>query len=502
MPRDPTEGIIRNLFRLRELENAVADEASGLLVDLFNEIAAEITRVDPVGADLEIQDRRVQALIEEIASLTGSTFDEVQAVIAERASEIGVQQAEWAGRQMQRTVGEKAFNRLGLSLGGEVVSPAQMRAIVTENPFQGATLSEWAENQTDRTLFKVRRQVQLGLSQNETLDDIVRRVRGRQAGFLRFDPDTGDFVPQGTEGAVVRPRFQGGVLSTTTHQTESIVRTAINHVAARGHEAVFSQDPEVSREYRYTAVLDSRTCLLPGSMVETEHGQTPIEEVEKGDKVQAGSGEYRSVEGTLKGKVDRVATLHLGDGRTIKCAPGHRVLTEHGRWVAVEDLEAGDELADHSTGPMPTVESVEVEGRSATIHDLQVRSEHCYVAEGVIHHNTIICASLDGQTFEYGEGPMPPQHFSCRSVIRPVVRWDNLPVDRPPGGTRQSMDGQISSKTTYEQWLSDQSEARQNEILGPSRAKLFREKDVGLDEMVKNDNTRVTVDELRGQAEG
>lgn len=372
MAQDPIEGTVRNLLNLRGLENSVTDETNRLLVDLFNEIAAEITRVDPVGADLEIRDQRVQGLIEEIASLTGTTFDEVQSVIAEQTTEIGLQQAEEAGRQFRRTLGDDNFNQLGLSLGGEVLSPAQMRSIVTSEPFQGATLSEWAENQSERTVFKVRRQIQLGLSQNETLDEIVRRVRGRQAGFLRFDPDTGDFVPQGTEGAVVRPRFQGGVLNTTTNQTESIVRTAINHVSARGHEEVFSQDPEVSDTYRYTAVLDART--------------------------------------------------------------------------------------------------------------------------------TIICASLDGQTFEYGEGPKPPQHFSCRSIITPVVNWDNLPVDRPPRGTRASMDGQVKSSTTYQQWLEDQSEARQNEILGPSRAKLFRQGKADLSDMVRNDGRRVTVDELREAA--
>lgn len=369
MPQDPIEGTVRNLFNVRQVENSIADETGSLLVDLFNDMAAEIARVDPVGADLEIQDERVQALIEEIAQMTGSTFDEVQSVIAARATEVGVQQAEEAGRQFRRTVGEDNFNQLGLSLGGEVVSRSQMRAIVTEDPFRGATLSEWAENQSDRTVFKVRRQIQLGLAENETLDEIVRRVRGRQAGFLRFDPDTGDFVPKGTEGAEVRPRFRGGVLSTTTRETESIVRTAINHVSARGHEEVFSQDPEVSDTYRYTAVLDART--------------------------------------------------------------------------------------------------------------------------------TIICASLDGQTFEYGEGPTPPQHFRCRSIITPVVNWDNLPVDRPPRGTRASMDGQVKSSTTYQKWLEDQSEARQNEILGPSRAKLFREGEADLSDMVRNDGRRVTVDELR-----
>lgn len=375
MPKDPIEGTVRNLFEIRQLENSLADETNSLLVDLFQEMAAEITRVDPAGADLEIQDQRVQGLIQEIADLTDSTFSEVESVIAERATEIGLQQAEWAGGQMERTVGEENVERLGLSLGGrDVVSPSLIRSIVTEDPFRGATLSEWAENTADRTVFKVRRQIQLGLAQNETIDEMVRRVRGTQAGFLRFDPDTGDFVPQGTEGAVVRPRFQGGVLNTTTRQTEAIVRTAVNHVAERAHAEVYSQDPEVSREYRYTAVLDTRT--------------------------------------------------------------------------------------------------------------------------------TLICASLDGQTFEYGEGPMPPQHFNCRSTITPEVRWENLGVEPPPGGRRASMDGTVSSSTDYTNWLKSQSKERQNEILGPSRAELFRDDKVSLKDMVTGDNRRVTVDELREQAGG
>jgi SPP1 gp7 family putative phage head morphogenesis protein len=31
-----------------------------------------------------------------------------------------------------------------------------------------------------------------------------------------------------------------------------------------------------------------------------------------------------------------------------------------------------------------------------------------------------ICAALDGREFEYGKGPMPPQHFNCRSTTVPI----------------------------------------------------------------------------------
>jgi hypothetical protein len=43
-----------------------------------------------------------------------------------------------------------------------------------------------------------------------------------------------------------------------------------------------------------------------------------------------------------------------------------------------------------------------------------------------------------------------------------------------PPGTRASMDGQVPADLTYADWLKKQSAARQDEILGPTRGKLFR----------------------------
>ena len=68
-------------------------------------------------------------------------------------------------------------------------------------------------------------------------------------------------------------------------------------------------------------------------------------------------------------------------------------------------------------------------------------------------------------------------HFNCRSVSTPVTKsWRELGIDADemPAGTRASMDGQVPADLTYAQWLAKQSAARQDEILGPVRAKLYR----------------------------
>jgi SPP1 gp7 family putative phage head morphogenesis protein len=83
------------------------------------------------------------------------------------------------------------------------------------------------------------------------------------------------------------------------------------------------------------------------------------------------------------------------------------------------------------------------------------------------------CRSLDGQTFEMGKGPVPPVHVNCRSTTIPKLPKEFDFLDE--GATRSSKDGYVAADQTYYGWLKTQPESFQDEVLGPSRAKLFRE---------------------------
>lgn len=72
---------------------------------------------------------------------------------------------------------------------------------------------------------------------------------------------------------------------------------------------------------------------------------------------------------------------------------------------------------------------------------------------------TAICRSLDGRFFEFGKGPRPPAHPGCRSTIVPVLNQE----DEAP------------QRQTYYSWLKRQPKGFQEEVLGKTRTKLFRE---------------------------
>ena len=123
-----------------------------------------------------------------------------------------------------------------------------------------------------------------------------------------------------------------------------------------------------------------------------------------------------------------------------------------------------------------------------------------------------ICRALDGREFDYGKGPMPPQHFNCRSTTVPVIDYKALDIPPPPEGKRASMDGQVPGDTTYGEWLKKkmpgETEAdvirRQQEALG-SKAPYFRRlankygPTDAMAKLVRDDGSELTLAQLRSR---
>lgn len=111
---------------------------------------------------------------------------------------------------------------------------------------------------------------------------------------------------------------------------------------------------------------------------------------------------------------------------------------------------------------------------------------------------SLICASRDGMLFPLDSLTKPPAHYGCRSTIVPVVKDEyniGLSGERPA----LNADGvsQVSNKTTYGQWLNRQPAAFQDEILGDTRAALFRRGGLSIDAFVDKTGRTYTLDALK-----
>ena len=135
-------------------------------------------------------------------------------------------------------------------------------------------------------------------------------------------------------------------------------------------------------------------CFVAGTLVTTEDGQEPIEEIEVGDKVLSedettGEVAVKTVTETYVNETDEL--IHIGvNGETISATPTHPFYVDKLGWTLARSLRAGDVLV-LSNGELVTVEWVQHEILESPIkvYNFEVEEFHTYFVgeNGIFVHN-------------------------------------------------------------------------------------------------------------------
>lgn len=105
---------------------------------------------------------------------------------------------------------------------------------------------------------------------------------------------------------------------------------------------------------------------------------------------------------------------------------------------------------------------------------------------------TLTCAALSGKIFPIGQGPMPPRHWGCRSTSIPMFKGQEKLL-----GQRASKDGPVDANLDFSDWLRNQPHEVQDDILGPTRAELFRAKKIQIDRFTDARGNVLTLEQLK-----
>lgn len=159
-----------------------------------------------------------------------------------------------------------------------------------------------------------------------------------------------------------------------------------------------------------------------------------------------------------------------------------------------------------------SVQAAANDGREATY------KENSDIIEGLQWHATldtrtsIWCITRDGHLYEnddkheaQDDGPAWLQgpgkiHWQCRSTSIPKLKsWRSMGIDldEVPQTTRSSMDGQVAASTTFEDWLGKQSQERQDAVLGPEKADLWRRGKITFKDLLDQSGRPLTTEQLR-----
>ena len=161
-------------------------------------------------------------------------------------------------------------------------------------------------------------------------------------------------------------------------------------------------------------LIKTRCCFKEGTLVETENGLKPIEEIEVGDKVLAydettGEQAYKPVVQLFRNTTKEWYHIHAG-GEEIICTGGHPFyVASLDKFIPARELKVGSTLL-LSDGSCVIIEEIKVEklSTSQTTYNFEVADFHTYYVSDskILVHNK---CSLDSLT---PEQPQPPDKIT------------------------------------------------------------------------------------------
>ncbi len=359
------DAMLQHALALLSLSSRVTKRILKILDATENDIKRQI--VDRLNRSRS--PRRLQQLLTAVQTIRNGAWDKAAPIWREELLALAKQEPAFVS---------DAINRVSPVVVSDFTfpDPRLLTAVVTEQPFQGDVMRNWARNIRRADLRRLLQQIRIGVTQGEPSDVIARRVVGS-----------------------VRQRGRNGITEVTRREATAITRTAVTHVTNAARREMFLANADVFEFEVYVATLDSRT--------------TPQ------------------------------------------------------------------------------------------------------------------CRALDGKRFPVGKGPIPPIHWNCRSVRVAQISQDGLIGERPfkavteeqllrdytaqnglnavssraqlPRGHKGRFDafarkearrftGQLDAKVNYQEFLSRQPVQFQKDVLGATRAKLFRQGGLTVQQFV-NDKT-------------
>lgn len=130
-------------------------------------------------------------------------------------------------------------NTIPVSISMTSINAEQVYTAALARPFQGRLLKEWMQGlETDKAV-RVRDAVRIGYVENQTISQIVQRVRGTRAF-----------------------KYKDGILDITKRNAETVVRTAVGHMAGFAQDRFFEANEEVIKAVKWSSTLDGRTTEI------------------------------------------------------------------------------------------------------------------------------------------------------------------------------------------------------------------------------------------------
>lgn len=225
---------ISHQIGLQRYSSSVVRQMVGLLNKVDEDIVHQLMKYDPTATTGTWSHRRLEKLLEAVRAINVEAYAVLQRELDTALNDLAVYEAEFQRRMLQAA----------LPIEYDIVMPSasQMYAAVRARPFQGRFLKDWYSGLEQAAQRRLREAIQIGFVEGETIDQMVRRIRGTRA-----------------------QKYRDGILEISRRGAAGMVRTAVNHTATVARNETYKQNQGVIKSVRWVSTLDGRTTLLCAS---------------------------------------------------------------------------------------------------------------------------------------------------------------------------------------------------------------------------------------------
>jgi SPP1 gp7 family putative phage head morphogenesis protein len=237
---EANEHLLNSTVRHAILVERFKEGETRRILALLNKVDRDILRqLRKRGIDRKdtVRSKKIRALISELRRINSQLYGWYQTeqgkdgVFTRSLKRFADSEAEFAILQLT--------NASPVDLGLVFPSAETIRAAVTQKPLTGRLLKEWVRDLERSKIRRIEDQINIGIVEGESTDEIVRRIKGTRAA-----------------------RYKDGILEVDRRHVTSIVRTAVNHVSNHARGEVFKRNADVISQLQWVSTLDARTTPI------------------------------------------------------------------------------------------------------------------------------------------------------------------------------------------------------------------------------------------------
>jgi hypothetical protein len=147
--------------------------------------------------------------------------------------------------------------------------------------------------------------------------------------------------------------------------------------------------------------LSSKGCFVEGTLVKTENGLIPIEQIQIGDYVYTYDGKYneivlKEVVNTMRKEAEKIISIKINKDVIIETTENHPFYVKNTGWVEAKQLREGDKLLNYNEEYLEIQELKETYYFGKVVYNLQLDENHNFFVSDlwILVHNENWCKQM------------------------------------------------------------------------------------------------------------